>query len=240
MRNTRGLAALVLTFLFSTSLFAEYLYQDDVVQKESFAEAINPIGKELYEKTGVRLYLVMLRELENNESIAAYALNIAKAQHEPTVVVAFTEMPKQVQIIASSPELYKRFNRGHILSPNATLIGAVISSVMFARSFADIKEEISNYGGVVLPILGERAKGKDIVAKYSVAMFGGYSETAEEIAASYGVTLDHAAGNSNQIGIDIVRYIFYGTILYAIFGYFRGRRRAKKREAAEKEESIHE
>lgn len=240
MRNTRGLAALILTLLFSTSLFAEYLYQDDVVQKESFADAINPIGQELYEKTGVRLYLVMLRELENNESIASYALSIANQQNEPTVVVAFTEMPKQVQIIASSPDLYKRFDRGHILSPNATLIGAVISSIMFARSFDDVKEEISNYGGVVLPILGERAKGKDLVGKYSVAMFGGYSETAEEIAASYDVTLEHAAGNSNQVGVDIVRYIFYGTILFAIFGYFRGRKRAKLREAAEKEESTNE
>jgi len=240
LRNTRGLAALILTLFFSTSLFAEYLYQDDVVQKESFAEAINPIGQELYEKTGIRLYLVMLRELENNQSIASYALDIAKQQQGPAVVVAFTEMPKQVQIIASSPELYKRFDRAKILSPNASFIGALVSTIMFARSFDDVKEEMGNYGGVVLPVLGERAKGKDIIDKYAVAMFDGYSETAEEIAASYGITLEKAAGNSNQIGIDVVRYIFYGTILFAIFGYFRGRRRAKKREASEKKEEIDE
>ena len=240
MRNTRGLAALIFIFLFSTSLFAEYLYQDDVVQKESFANAINPIGQELFEKTGVNLLLVMVRDLENNQSIAEYALTIAKQQSNPTVIAVFAENQKQVQIIASSPELYERFDREQILSPNASFIGAVISSVMFAKSFDDVKEEMSNYGGVVLPVLAERAKGKDVVEKYAVAMFNGYSETAEQIADSYGVTLDSAAGNGNQIAIDVIRYIFYGTILFAIFGYFRGRRRAKLREAAEKKEEIDE
>ncbi len=240
MRNTRGLAALIFTLFFSTSLFAEYLYQDDVVQKESFANAINPIGQELFEKTGVNLLLVMVRDLENNQSIAEYALTIAKQQSNPTVIAIFAENQKQVQIIASSPELYERFDREQILSPNASFIGAVISSVMFAKSFDDVKEEMSNYGGVVLPVLAERAKGKDVVEKYAVAMFNGYSETAEQIADSYGVTLDSAAGNGNQIAIDVIRYIFYGTILFAIFGYFRGRRRAKLREAAEKKEEIDE
>jgi len=182
----------------------------------------------------------MRRELEHNETIASYALGIAKAQNEPTVVVAFSEEPKQVQIVAASPELYQRFDREQILSPNASFIGAVISSVMFAKSFDDVKEEMNNYGGVVLPVLAERAKGKDIVEKYAVAMFNGYSETAEQIADSYGVTLDAAAGNGNQIAIDVIRYIFYGTILFAIFGYFRGRRRAKLREAAEKRENTDE
>jgi len=109
----------------------------------------------------------------------------------------------------------------------------VISSLMFAKSFDDVKEEMSNYGGVVLPVLAERAKGKEVIEKYAVAMFNGYSETAEQIAASYDVSLDSAAGNGNQVAIDVIRYIFYGTILYAIFGYFRGRRRSKLREAKE-------
>ena len=182
----------------------------------------------------------MIRELENNQSIASYALDIAKQQPDPTVVLILSELDKQVQIVASSPELYKRFNKKMILSPNASFIGALISSIMFARSFDDVKEEMGNYGGVILPVLAERAKGKDVIEKYAVAMFNGYSETAEQIAASYNVDLEKAAGNGNQIGIDIIRYIFYGTILYAIFGYFRGRRRAKLREAKEKKESNDE
>ena len=240
MRNTRGLAALILTLFFSTSLFAEYLYQDDVVQKESFAEVINPIGQELFEKTGVSLYLVMLRDLDTNVSVADYAMEIAEKMPQPAVVVIFAELPKKVQIVASPSSVYEQFDRDMILSPNASFIGAVISSVMFAKSFDDVKEEMSNYGGVVLPVLAERAKGKDVVEKYAVAMFNGYSETAEQIADAHGVSLDTAAGNGNQIAIDVIRYIFYGTILFAIFGYFRGRRRARLREAKEKEENHNE
>ena len=237
MHNTRGLAALILTLLFSTSLFAEYLYQDDVVQRETYSETINKIGQELFDKTGVSLYMIMVRELDTNQSIAEYALNIAQSMPQPAVVVAFSEEPKQVQIVASPASMYEEFDRGMILSPNASFIGAVISSLMFAESFDDVQEEMGNYGGVVLPVLAERAKGKDIIEKYAVAMFGGYSETAEQIAATRNVDLESAAGNGNQIGIDIIRYIFYGTILYAIFGYFKGRRRAKIREAKEAAEA---
>lgn len=233
MSNARGLAALIFTLLFSTSLFAEYLYQDDVVQRDTFSKEINDIGQELFEKTGVSLYLVMLRDLEENQTIASYSLELAKTLPQPAVVVGFVELQKQVQIVASPASMYDEFDKKTILSPNASFIGAVVSSIMFARSFDAVKEEMSSYGGVVLPILGERAKGKDIVNKYAVAMFNGYSETAEQIAATRNVTLENAAGSGNQIAIDVIRYIFYGTILFAIFGYFRGRRRARLREAQE-------
>lgn len=233
MSNARGLAALIFTLLFSTSLFAEYLYQDDVVQRDTFSKEINDIGQELFEKTGVSLYLVMLRDLEENQSIAAYSLELAKNLPQPAVVIGFVELQKQVQIVASPSSMYDEFDKKRILSPNASFIGAIVSSIMFARSLDDVKEEMSSYGGVVLPVLAERAKGKDIVNKYAVAMFNGYSETAEQIAATRNVTLDNAAGNGNQIAIDVIRYIFYGTILFAIFGYFRGRRRARLREEQE-------
>ncbi len=235
MYNTRGLAALILSLLFSTSLFAEYLYQDDVVQRDSFSAEIEKIGQELYAKTGVALYLVMVRDLDGNQTIAEYELELATKLKKPAVILSFVELKKQVQILANPTSLYETFDKEMILSPNASFIGAVVSSIMFARNFDDVKEFMGNYGGVILPILAERAKGDDIVNKYAVAMFNGYSETAEQIAASYNVTLESAAGSGNQVAIDVIRYIFYGTILFAIFGYFNGRRRAKLREEEDKQ-----
>lgn len=231
MKKSRGLAALILSLLFSTSLFAEYLYKDDVVQRDSFTNEIEEIGNELYEKTGVSLYLVMVRDLDENQTLAEYELQLADALKQPAVILSFVELQKQVQILANPTVLYTEFDKETILSPNASFIGAVVSSIMFARSFDDVKEFMSTYGGVILPILAERAKGDDIVNKYAVAMFNGYSEIAEQIAESRGITLESAAGRGNQVAIDIIRYIFYGTILFAIFGYFRGRRKAKQREA---------
>ena len=233
MRISRGLTALILSLLFSNSLFAEYLYKDDVVQRDSFQAEIEEIGTELYEKTGVSLYLVMKRDLDENQTIAEYELELAKELKQPAIILSFVELRKQVQILANPSSLYSDFDKEMILSPNASFIGAVITSIMFARSFDDVKEFMGNYGGVILPILAERAKGDDIVNKYAVALFNGYSEIAEQIAATHNVDLDSAAGSGNQIAVDVIRYIFYGTILYAIFGYFRGRRRSKEREAKE-------
>mgnify|MGYP000645519722 CR=1 FL=1 len=110
MRNTRGLAALIFSLLFSTSLFAEYLYKDDVVQRDSFQAEIEEIGTELYEKTGVSLYLVMKRDLDENQTLAAYELELAKELKQPAVILSFVELRKQVQIDRKST----RLNSSHV------------------------------------------------------------------------------------------------------------------------------
>jgi hypothetical protein len=165
----------------------------------------------------------MVSDLDENQTIAEYELALAKELKEPAVILSFVELKKQVQILANPTSLYKEFDKNTILSPNATFIGAVVSSMMFARSFDEVKEIMNTYGGVILPVLAERAKGDDIVNKYAVAMFNGYSEIAEQIAASRGVELESAAGSGNQIAIDVIRIIFYGVLLLFVFKYIRGR-----------------
>lgn len=223
MKILRGLSALILFTLLSSSLHAEFLYKDEVVNSAVFTKQIETIGAELKAKTGVSLYLVMLRDLEDNQSISDYEKRITKQTHDSVVILTFVELQKQVDILARPASLYKDFNKPQILSPNATFVGAVVSSIMFARSMDEAKEFLSNSGGTILPILGERAKGDDIVQKYSVAMFNGYSDTAEQIAASRGQSLSSSAGTANQTFIDIIRLIFYGTLLIALGRYLWGR-----------------
>jgi hypothetical protein len=233
--KSRGLGALILTLFLASPLFAEYLYKDDVVHNPDFTEQINGIGAELFEKTGISLYLVMVRDLEENQSIAEYEISLMKEMNEPAIVLTFVELKKEVDILARPASLYNDFDKKRILSPSATFIGAVVSAVMFGRSYDDIKEIMSSYGGTILPVLAERAKGKDIVSKYSVAMYNGYSDIAEEIAKSHGVTLSSAAGSGSKVFIDILRLIFYGIIIYAIVVYVRGRFFRKKRKEEEHE-----
>lgn len=214
---------------FFSTLHAEFLYKDEVVNNSEFTKQIEEIGSELKAKTGVSLYLVMLRDLEDNQSISDFEKRISAETNGSVVIMTFVELQKEVDILARPASLYKDFNKAQILSPNATFIGAVVSSVMFARSYDEVKELLSNTGGTVLPILGERAKGEDIVKKYAVGMFNGYADTAEQIAASRGITLNSSAGTANQTFIDIIRLIFYGTILIAL-GRYAWRRFFKKRE----------
>lgn len=223
MRFSRGLAALILLTTFLSPLHAKFLYKDEVVQNPEFEKQIETIGAELKAKTGVSLYLVMVRDLEHNESISDFEKRISAETNDSAVIMTFVELQKQVDILARPTTLYKDFNKAQILSPNATFIGAVVSSMMFARSIDEAKELLSNSGGTVLPILGERAKGDDIVKKYAVGMFNGYADTAEQIAASRGQTLTTSAGTQSQTFIDIIRFIFYGTLLIALGRYLWGR-----------------
>ncbi|HEX5670244.1 MAG TPA: 3-dehydroquinate dehydratase [Sulfuricurvum sp.] len=223
MRLSRGLAALALLGTLFSSLHAKFLYRDDVVKNPEFTKQIETIGAELKAKTGVSLYLVMVRDLEDNQSISDFEKQISAETNDSAVIMTFVELQKQVDILAHPASLYKDFNKAQILSPNATFVGAVVSSIMFARSIDEAKELLSNTGGTILPILGERAKGADIVKKYAVGMFNGYSDTAEQIAASRGKTLSSSAGTENQTFIDIIRLIFYGTLLAALGRYVWGR-----------------
>jgi hypothetical protein len=229
LRLSRGLAALTLILsLFTLSAHAEFLYKDEVVHNPKFAEQINTIGSELKAKTGVSLYLVMVRDLDNNQTIADYEKNITGQLDQPSVVMTFVELKQQIDIIARPTALYKHFNKAQILSPNATFIGAVVSSIMFARNYDEVKEFIVNRGGTVLPILAEKTKGNDTVSKYSVAMFNGYSDLAEQIAAHHGVTLSTSAGSGSKDFIDILRIVFYGIIILSLFIYVRGKYFRKK------------
>jgi hypothetical protein len=205
------------------SLHAEYLYKDDVVNNPNFAEQINSIGAELKAKTGVSLYLVMVRDLDENQSVADFEKQLASEVGEPSVIMTFVELKQQIDILARPVSLYEHFNKSQILSPNATFIGSVVSAMMFARSYDEAAELISNRGGTILPILAEKTKGGETVQKYSVAMFNGYSDTADQIAAAHGVTLSSSAGNGSKNFIDILRLIFYGIILYGISRYVYGR-----------------
>ncbi len=228
MLLSRGLAALTFIVLFALTLQAEYLYKDDVVKNPAFTEQINAIGAELKAKTGVSLYLVMVRDLDENQTIADFEKQLALELQEPAVIMTFIELKQKVDILARPVSLYEHFDKQQVLSPNATFIGAVVSAVMFARSYDEAKELIANRGGTVLPILAERAKGDDIVSKYSVAMFNGYADVAEQIADHHDVSLSSSAGSGSKNFIDFLRVIFYGIILYAIIVYIRGRYFRKK------------
>jgi hypothetical protein len=227
---SRGLAALTFLTFFSFSLNAEYLYKDDVVNNPKFAEQINAIGTELKAKTGISLYLVMARDVEENQSIADFEKQLASEVGEPAVIMTFIELKQQVDILARPVSLYEHFNKAQILSPNATFIGSVVSAIMFARNYDEAKELISNRGGTVLPILAEKTKGGETVQKYSVAMYNGYSDTADQIAAAHGISLSSSAGNGSKNFIDILRVVFYGIIFYGLFRYIYGRYIRRKKD----------
>jgi len=227
----RGLYALIIiTTFFINTLQAKYLYNNDVIENEKFTTQIETLGEDLYQKTGVSLYLIMKKELKTEQSIAEYERSLADKLKQPFVLLTFVEMQKKVDIFARPKSMYQEFDRVQVLSPSATFIGAVANALMFARSADEFSELLQNYGGTILPVLAQKAKGKDIEAKYSVAMYNGYLDIADQIAKHHNKELKVGTGDGARYFFYILRVIFYGIIIYALYMLARNfirKRRAK-------------
>ena len=211
--SLRGLIALWLLLAIQTSLSAEYLYKDEVVFNQSFQNQVEILGAELYEKTGISLKLLMLKELPKDKNIVSYEKELINTFNEPTILLTFAEMDSQVDILASDTSLYKHFDKKQILSPIASPVQAFVLALI-NMDFSDMTS-----GGTILPLLAQKAKKNQVVGKYSGSMFNGYADIAEQIAESKGVVLENAVGSANQTSILIVKVIFYGFIIYGLILY---------------------
>ena len=217
----RGLYALILTFFIQSQLVAEYLYKDEVIFNPDFTHEVEELGSELYEKTGVALKLVMLKELPNSQNMLEYEKELTSSFSEPTVVLIFAEFNMQVDIAVTDRSLYEYFDRAQVLSLVASPVQAFIMALFYSDSFDSFKQIASSHGGTIIPLLAGKAKKGNILGKYSGSMFNGYADIAEQIASSKGVELTNAVGNSNKNTIFIVKIIFYGFIFYGIFMYIK-------------------
>ena len=221
MRLSRGLAALILILSFQTTLIASYLYKDEVVHNPDFTSQVEKLGLELYQKTGISLRLVMLRQLPESKSIVAYEKELIADMNEPTILLTFAELDSKVDILANDTSLYEYFDKKQVLSPVASSVQAFIMALFYSDSFASFKEIASSSGGTILPLLAQKAKDGQQVGKYSGSMYNGYVDIAEQIAASKGIELENAAGNANKNSILVVKLLFYGMIIYGIFLYIK-------------------
>jgi len=221
LKFLRGLFALTLIVFFGASANAQYLYKDEIIFNPSFNAEVEKLGSELYQKTGISLRLVMLKELPQSMSIVDYEKDLIKDFNEPTVLLTFSEMDSKVDILANPSSLYEYFDKKQILSPVASAVQAFTMALFYSRDFSSFKENVSNYGGTIIPLLAQKAKEGEVLGKYSGSMFNGYADIAEQIAKSKGVVLENAVGSANQNSITVIKIFFYGFILYGIFLYIK-------------------
>ncbi|MBE0514045.1 3-dehydroquinate dehydratase [Sulfurimonas sp.] len=215
MKFSRGLGALILALLFNTSLFANYLYKDELIFNPAFNVEVEKLGLELHQKTGISLRLVMLKELPQKMSIVEYEKELMKDFSEPTILLTFSEMDSKVDIYANQTSLYEYFDKKQVLSPVSSSVQAFVVALL-NMDFSDMSS-----GGTILPLLAQKAKEDELLGKYSGSMFNGYADIAEQIAKSKGIVLENAVGSANQTSIFLVKVLFYGFIFYGIFLYIK-------------------
>jgi len=174
----RGLLALIAILSFTQSLQAKFIVVDEVVKIEAFNEQVEPMGEELSAKSGINLYMSLIKELDGNQSIIDYQKQLIKTLKQPAILFSLVEKDKQVQIYADDKSLYETFDKDQIMDPLAIW---------------------PFFNGRVIPVIGARApEGIEDKDKYAVAMFNGYAEISEQIAASKGIVLDTAVGDTNK------------------------------------------
>ena len=230
----RGLYALIFTILVQSTLIAEYLYKDEVIHNPDFNVEVEKLGKELYEKTGISLRLIMLRELPQDMTIVEYEKSLLETFNEPTILLTFAEMNSKVDILVNDSSLYKYFNKKQILSPVASPVQAFFMALVYARDFESFNEMRQDSGGTILPLLAGKAKKGETLGKYSGSMFNGYLDIAEQIADSKKLVLENAAGNANKNSIFVVKIIFYGIVFYGIFMYIKRKLYIRRQKLEEK------
>lgn len=191
-------ALALLIFALPLIASSNFILKNDNLLPEKTIKKIDEIGNELYKKTGVKIYVAVVQEMPMKK-IIDYEKNLTKNLQPPYVLLTLALKNKKVDIV-SSPDVTKRFDKEAILSPYA-------------------------WKGSIIPIL--TAHFKNPKAAVEAAILNGYSEIAEEIAASYGVKLKSALGNTNRDIYYWMRMLFYSILLLIFINFIY--RRFKKR-----------
>lgn len=208
MKTNRGLLALIAILFFTNPLVANFIVIDEVVKIDGFNEQVETMGIELAQKTGVNVYMSLVKDLDANTTIIDYQRDLIKTLESPAVLFSFVENSKQVQIYAEDKSLYTLFDRKQIMDPLAIW---------------------PFFNGRVIPIIGARApKGVPENEKYAVAMFNGYAEIAVQIAESKDVVLDTAVEDTNKniykVLITALFLISFITVLKLLNDWYRRRK----------------
>jgi len=174
-------------FLFSSPL----ILQNEGILPQKTIQKIEEIGKELYQKTKINLYLVAVNKMPTS-TIVEFEKNITSTLTPPYALLTIAIKDHKVDIV-SSKDVAPLFDKEEILSPLP-------------------------WKGSIIPLLTSRSK--DQKAAIEAALLNGYAEIAEQIASSKGVVLESGLGNTNKTIYFWLRVVFYSIILLIFLKLF--------------------
>ncbi|WP_201352373.1 TPM domain-containing protein [Hydrogenimonas urashimensis] len=164
-------------------------------------EKIEQMGRELYDKTKVPVFVAAVSDL--NSSKPSKFIESVKRDHGTYILLYIAINPPAVNIFASE-DAKKLIDIDQILSPLP-------------------------WRGTIRPVMSPAFSKSDSV-KQEVAIFNGYADIVDQVAASKGVKLTTSVGSESKTSFQIVRAIFYAILAFVIAQFIvsRKRRRAKE------------
>ncbi|MDR2342606.1 MAG: hypothetical protein LBD84_06175 [Campylobacteraceae bacterium] len=201
-KSSRFLTA---AFLFFAPFFLQaenyVINNEENIIGQRAANKINEIGEELFKKNGINVY-VSLNKTIGNASVKEYTDLLVSRLSAPYVLLVMFSEDRIIDIISSSEEIQKKFNKDQILSPIP-------------------------YHGTIKPLLAIK---KDL-DNFSAAILNGYADIVEQIAKSDNIKLESALGDANRDTLYYVRVIVYTIfiIVFLIYIYNKIRYRYEKK-----------
>ncbi len=153
-------------------------------------EKIEEMGRELYDKTEVALLVAAVSDLNSSKPVDL--LNNIKRKYSDYALLYFSKNPTAVNIFASE-SVKKMMDIEQILSPLP-------------------------WKGTIRPLMSP-AFSKDEDVKLAAAIFNGYADMVDQVAQSKGVKLASSVGSGSKDSFKLIRWIFYGILLYFLGQY---------------------
>jgi uncharacterized membrane protein YgcG len=194
------LAPLFLWLLFSlssvASTFDPVLVNDGIMPPKE-VEKLTQMGTELYEKTGVPVFVAAVEDLNATKPIDL--IERIEAAYPTWMLLYFSKNPTTVNIFTSDD----------------------------ARKLADIDQILSPlpWRGTIKPVMSP-AFSKNEAVKLEVAIFNGYADLVDQVAASKGVSLKSSVGSGSRDTFMAIRWVFYIILGFVIlqFIYYKRKR----------------
>ncbi|WP_456403844.1 TPM domain-containing protein [Hydrogenimonas sp.] len=162
-------------------------------------QKLEEMGNELYEKTGIPVFVAAVAELNATKPVDL--LEPIKANHTDYILLYFSAQPTAVNIFASQ-SAEKLIDIDQILSPLP-------------------------WRGTIKPVMSPAFSKSDSV-KFEVAIFNGYADIVDQVAQSKGVKLASSIGSGSKESFKIIRWIFYGILAFFLMQYIYTKTRKRR------------
>ena len=193
------LAPLFLWLLLCTALqastFDPILVNDDIMPPKE-VDKLTQMGRELYEKTHIPVFLAAVNDLNHTRPIDL--IEDIKKNHSTWMLLFFSKHPTSVNIFTSTD----------------------------AEKLADIDQILSPlpWRGTIKPVMSPAfSKNEDI--KLEVAILNGYADLVDQVAASKGISLKSSIGSGSRDTFMLIRWVFYVILGFAVLQYFHYKRK---------------
>lgn len=178
--KAKGIVLFCLLLFLPHSLFSQgFVFNEEKILDERAEQKIEEIGAELFQKSGVKVYLIV-KKSGDGQNIIAYQENFAKEISPPYALLTLFLDDKKVDIYHSA-ELGKEFNKEKMLSPlpwSGTIIPLLTGkkkdvsvSAALLNGYADLAEQIAEFRKIKL----ESAIGsanKNTIGMFRILIYG--------------------------------------------------------------------